>query len=63
MATKNKSTTDTTDTEERKPLPVPAGGWPADEFTGKAGRFVRDPYTGIRQPAPPEADEAPAPAA
>lgn len=36
---------------ERMPLPVPEGGWPADEFTGMAGSFVRDPFTGIRQPA------------
>lgn len=36
---------------ERMPLPVPEGGWPADEFTGKAGSFVRDPFTGVRQPA------------
>ena len=34
-----------------KPLPVPEGGWPRDEFTGKPGRFVRDPFTGKRRPA------------
>lgn len=38
--------------DERKPLPVPEGGWPADEYTGKCGSYVRDPYTGIRTPAP-----------
>lgn len=43
---------------ERLPLPVPPGGWPPDEFTGKAGRFVRDPFTGIRSPAPDEAAQA-----
>lgn len=42
--------TDTTQPEERQPLPVPEGGWPADEYTGKPGTFVRDPYTGIRTP-------------
>jgi hypothetical protein len=36
--------------QERQPLPVPDGGWPADEYTGVAGTFVRDPYTGIRTP-------------
>jgi len=35
---------------ERQPLPVPDGGWPADEYTGKPGSYVRDPYTGIRTP-------------
>lgn len=63
MANKNKpaaeaDATASTDTEERKPLPVPAGGWPADEFTGKAGRFVRDPFTGVRRPAPPDPADA-----
>ncbi len=43
-----------------RPMPEPAGGWPRDEFTGCAGRFVRDPFTGIRR----RADEpAAAPAA
>jgi hypothetical protein len=42
------------------PMPEPAGGWPRDEFTGQAGRFVRDPFTGIRSRA---AEPAPAPAA
>jgi hypothetical protein len=34
----------------------PAGGWPADEYTGKAGRYVRDPLTGLRRPAEPETE-------
>lgn len=38
--------------DERQPLPVPEGGWPADEYTGKCGSYVRDPYTGTRTPAP-----------
>lgn len=49
--------------EARKPMPMPEGGWPADEFTGKAGRFERDPFTGVRrrveeptQPKAPGAD-------
>jgi hypothetical protein len=33
------------------PMPEPAGGWPRDQFTGQAGRFVRDPFTGIRRRA------------
>lgn len=33
---------------------MPPGGWPADEFTGMAGRFERDPFTGKRSPAPAE---------
>lgn len=44
----------------RKPLPVPEGGWPADEFTGLSGSFVRDPFTGIRSRAPePEPEPEP----
>jgi hypothetical protein len=39
-------------TTERTPMPVPKGGWPADEYTGKGGSFSRDPYTGIRTPTP-----------
>ena len=30
----------------------PEGGWPADEFTGKGGSYVRDPFTGVRTPTP-----------
>lgn len=37
---------------ERLPMPEPEGGWPADEFTGKGGSYVRDPFTGIRTPTP-----------
>lgn len=36
---------------ERSPMAVPEGGWPADEFTGESGRFVRDPFTGVRSRA------------
>lgn len=36
-----------------QPLPVPEGGWPADEFTGLGGDYVRDPYTGVRSRANP----------
>lgn len=42
-------------TSEPVPLPVPEGGWPADEYTGKGGDYVRDPFTGIRSPAVPAA--------
>lgn len=38
--------------DERLPMPEPEGGWPADEFTGMDGRFVRDPFTGVRSRAP-----------
>lgn len=34
--------------EARQPMAEPEGGWPADEFTGKPGSYVRDPYTGVR---------------
>jgi hypothetical protein len=34
------------------PMAEPEGGWPADEFTGKGGSYVRDPFTGVRTPAP-----------
>lgn len=34
------------------PMAEPEGGWPADEFTGKGGSYVRDPYTGVRTPTP-----------
>jgi hypothetical protein len=37
----------------------PAGGWPADEYTGKAGRYVRDPATGLRRPADEATPETP----
>lgn len=48
------------DADPREPLPVPPGGWPPDEFTGQAGRFVRDPFTGKRSRAPDEDEPAPA---
>jgi hypothetical protein len=38
-------------TTVRQPLPEPEGGWPADEFTGLGGSYVRDPYTGVRSRA------------
>lgn len=51
-----------TASDPRQPMAEPAGGWPADEFTGQAGSFERDPYTGKRrrveeptQPAKPRA--------
>jgi hypothetical protein len=43
---------DVQEVAERLPMPVPEGGWPADEFTGLPGCFVRDPYTGVRSRAP-----------
>lgn len=45
--------------DPREPLPVPPGGWPPDEFTGQAGRFVRDPFTGQRSRAPDDDEPAP----
>lgn len=42
---------------------MPPGGWPRDEFTGRAGRYVRDPATGLRRPADEPATEQPPPAA
>lgn len=33
------------------PMPEPAGGWPADEFTGLGGSYVRDRFTGLRSAA------------
>lgn len=33
-------------------MPEPEGGWPADEYTGKGGRYVRDPVTGVRSVNP-----------
>lgn len=35
------------------PMAEPEGGWPADEFTGEPGHFVRDPFTGLRSRAMP----------
>lgn len=45
------------------PLPVPPGGWPADAWTGMGGRFVRDPFTGVRSPAPDVVEPEPEPGA
>ena len=42
------------ETKGPKPLPVPAGGWPRDNYTGHFGNFVRDPFTGVRSPADEE---------
>ena len=50
MATQPKKTDAVATTgEERKPMAMPEGGWPADEFTGQAGSFERDLYTGKRR--------------
>ena len=57
MTKKTTSPAAATEEEERKPLPVPEGGWPADEFTGKPGSYVRDPFTGKRSPAPATPDD------
>lgn len=53
MSKKTAATTEpvTEPVAERVPMAEPEGGWPADEYTGQAGSFVRDPYTGIRRPA------------
>lgn len=61
MTSKNRVKGADVDADPREPLPVPPGGWPPDAFSGQAGRFVRDPFTGLRSPAPPDEDE-PAPA-
>lgn len=45
-------------TEAPQPLPVPPGGWPADEFTGLGGDYVRDPFTGVRSRVEPPAEDA-----
>lgn len=41
---------------ERLPMPEPEGGWPADEFTGHGGSYVRDPFTGLRSRVVPDAE-------
>lgn len=58
MSTKAKAAAAAAPKDERRPMAVPAEGWPADQYTGKAGRFVRDPFTGKRSPAPDEPAEA-----
>lgn len=40
------------DVPAAQPMPEPEGGWPADEFTGVGGSYVRDPFTGVRTQAP-----------
>lgn len=40
---------------EPMPMPEPEGGWPADEFTGVGGSYVRDPVTGLRSRVEPAA--------
>lgn len=57
--TKPETTAETTSTaaetavtpavSEQQPMPVPKGGWPLDEYSGKAGHYVRDPFTGVRR--------------
>lgn len=59
MATKNTKPTDA----EPVPMPEPEGGWPADEFTGHGGSYVRDPITGVRSRAEPVIEPAAEPAA
>lgn len=54
-----EATAEDVDADPREPLPVPPGGWPPDEFTGQAGRFVRDPFTGQRSRAPDDDEPAP----
>lgn len=51
VAGQSEERPDAAETGERQPMPEPQGGWPADEFTGKSGRFVRDPFTGVRSRA------------
>lgn len=59
MATAKKQ--DTAQADARQVMKEPEGGWPADEFTGVAGTFIRDPYTGKRYPEgePPADHEQP----
>lgn len=52
MATRNIAPAEADAPQERLPLIEPQGGWPADEFTGKGGSYVRDPFTGKRSPTP-----------
>lgn len=49
MVTKNAVVVE--QAQDRVPMAEPEGGWPADEFTGEPGHFVRDPYTGVRSRA------------
>jgi len=34
-------------------------GWPADQYTGQGGTYIRDPITGQRTPVPAEPDPQP----
>lgn len=55
MATKNKQPAPDA---EQTPMVEPEGGWPADEFTGLGGSYVRDPITGVRTRAEPAVEPA-----
>ena len=57
MATKKQTPDAAPDVDAPQPMPVPEGGWPADEFTGLPGSYVRDPFTGVRAPATEPAAE------
>ena len=57
MATKKQTPEAAPDVDAPQPMPVPEGGWPADEFTGLPGSYVRDPFTGVRAPATEPAAE------
>ena len=50
---------DDADPGEPMPMPMPAGGWPADEFTGLGGSYVRDAFTGVRSRYEPVAAGTP----
>lgn len=56
MVTKNKPTPSDAPVADAVPMAEPEGGWPADEFTGMGGSYVRDPFTGVRSRAPVVAD-------
>lgn len=64
---KKKTTKGTSPPSSISPAPAQAvespGGWPRDEYTGHAGRYVRDPVTGLRRPAEDPATEQQPPAA
>lgn len=47
----------------KTPAPSPAAtAWPADQYTGVGGRYVRDPATGERRPADEQLEKAATPA-
>ena len=62
MAKKDLVADETAQQTSTGPVPMaePAGGWPADEFTGIGGSYVRDPFTGIRSRVAPDAPAVPA---